>query len=74
MVAQGYEKVKEKLCAAVEHLQLHGTAAFEGAAGANDESQVVSPKLGVVVGRVGVRISCRRKNSGTLNSRLYSNV
>lgn len=45
MIAQGDEKVKEELRATVEHLQLHSPAALEGAPGADDESQVMSPKL-----------------------------
>ena len=42
MIAQGNEQVKEELGASVKHLQLHGTAPFEGAATADDESQVMS--------------------------------
>lgn len=57
VVAQGHEEIEEELGAAVEHFQLHGAAALESAAGANDESEVMSPKLGVIVGSVGIGIS-----------------
>lgn len=54
MVAQSHEQVKEELAAAVVHLELHRAAALEGGAAADDEGEVVSPQLGVRVGRVGV--------------------
>lgn len=57
MIAQGHEEIKEELGATIEHLQLHGAAAFEGAARANDESQVMSSELGVAVGSVCICIS-----------------
>jgi hypothetical protein len=41
MVTKGDEQVEEKLGAAVEHLELHGAAALEGAAAANDEGEIV---------------------------------
>ena len=54
VVGQGDEQVEEELGATVEHLLLHGSAALEGGAAADDEGEVVSPQLGVRVGRVGV--------------------
>lgn len=37
VIAQCDEEVEEELSAAIVHLQLHGAAALEGAAGADDE-------------------------------------
>ena len=54
VVGQGDEQVKEELGAAVEHLLLHGSAALEGGAAADDEGEVVGPQLGVGLGGVGV--------------------
>lgn len=71
MVAEGDEQVKEQLRAAVEHLQLHGAAALEGAAAADDEGQVVSTQLGVAVGRVCVGIAGRRQDGAAGNARFW---
>jgi hypothetical protein len=71
VVAQGHEEIKEELGTAVEHFQLHGAAALESAARANDESEVMSPELGVIVGSVGIGISGRCKNGAALNSGLW---
>lgn len=54
VVGERDEQVKEELGAAVEHFLLHGSAALESGAAANDEGEVVSPQLRVRVGRVGV--------------------
>lgn len=70
MVAQGDKQVKEELGIAVEHLELHSTAALEGAAGSDDESEVVRPELGIGVGRVGVGIASGGEDGAGLNSRL----
>jgi len=69
MVAQGHEEVEEQLRAAVEHLKLHRAAALESAARTNDQGQVMCPKLGVVVRRVGVCISSRRQDGAALDAR-----
>lgn len=71
MITQGDEQVKEELCAAVEHLQLHRAASFERAAAANDESEVVCSQLGVGVRRVVVRIASRRQDGAALDARLW---
>lgn len=72
MVAQGNKQVEEELSAAVEHLQLHGTAPLEGAAAADDESEVVRPQLGVGIRSVGVGVASRSQDRACLNARLCS--
>lgn len=69
MVAQGDEQIKEERRAAVVHLQLHGPAALERASRADDECQIMCPQLGVILGRVGVRISRRRQDRAALDAR-----
>lgn len=68
VVGQGDEEVEEELAAAVEHLHLHGAAALEGGAAADDESQVVGTQLGVVVGGVGIRIPRREQDGVALDA------
>ena len=68
MVAQRNKEIKEKLRVAVEHLELHGPAALEGAAAADDEGEVVSPQLGVGVGSVGVGIASRGQDGAALDA------
>ena len=70
VVAQCHEEIKEELGSAIEHFKLHGAAALESAAGADDESQVVSSELGVIIRSVGIGISGRGQNSAALNPRL----
>lgn len=70
MIAQSNKEIEEELRAAVVHLQLHGAAPLEGAAAADDESEVVCSQLGIRVGRVGIRISRRCKNGAALDARL----
>lgn len=74
VVAEGNKEIKEKLCAAVVHLQLHGAAALEGAAAADDEGEIVCAQLGVGVGCVGVCIPGRCKNGAGLDARLCVEV
>lgn len=64
VVAERDEQVEEQLAAAVEHLELHGAAALEGGAAADDEREVVGTQLGVGVGRVGVGVPRRREDGG----------
>ena len=45
VVAERDKQIKEELRLAVEHLELHGAAALEGAAAANDEGEIVRPQL-----------------------------
>ena len=71
MVAQRHEEVKEQLSSAVEHFQLHGAAALEGAAGTDDERQVMGSQLGVAVRCVGVRIARGSEYGAALNARLW---
>ena len=70
MVAQGNKQVEEKLGVAVEHLELHGAAALEGAAAADDEGEVVGPELGVGVGSVGVGVASRGQDGAGLDAGL----
>ena len=70
VVAQGDEEIKEELRAALEHLQLHGAAALEGAPAADDEGEIVCPQLGVRVGCVGVGVACRGQDGAALDARL----
>lgn len=52
------------------HLELHGTAAFKGVAGADDEREVMGAEFRVCVWGVGIRISSRCQNSAALYSGL----
>lgn len=65
MVGQGDKQVEKKLGAAVEHLLLHGSAALEGGAAANDEGEVVCSQLGVGIGRVGIGEAGRGEDDAT---------
>ncbi len=53
MVTHSNKQIEEQF-ATVFHLRLHRAAALEGAAAANDESEIMSSKLRVAVGGVGV--------------------
>lgn len=66
VVAESDEQVEEKLTAAIEHLHLHGAAALEGGAAADDEGEVVGTQLGVGVGRVCVGVAGGRENGAAL--------
>ena len=68
MIAQRDEQVEEQLRAASHHLHLHGAAALEGPAAADDEREVVGSQLGVCVGRVGVGVARGRENGVALDS------
>jgi hypothetical protein len=57
VIAQRDEKIKEELGSAGHHLHLHGAAALEGAAAADDEGEVVGAEFGVGVGGVGVCVA-----------------
>lgn len=72
MIAEGNEQVEEELGAAIEHLELHGTAPLEGAAAPDDEGKVVRPQLGVGVGRISVGVPGRRQYGAALNARLQA--
>lgn len=72
VVAKSNEKIKEELSSAIVHLELHGAAPLEGAAGADDKGEIVSSKLRVSVGCVIVGISRRSQDCAALNSRLKS--
>ena len=74
MVAQGDKQVKEELGAAVEHLELHGAAALESAAAADDEGEVVRSQLRVGVGGVGVSVAGRGQDRARLDARLCDPV
>lgn len=68
VVAQSDEQVEEELRPAVEHLGLHGAAALEGGAAADDEGEVVVAQLGIRVGCVGVSIACGREDCVALDA------
>ena len=68
MVAQGDKEIKKELGTSVVHLELHGAAALEGAAAADDEGEIVCPQFRVRVGRVCVGVSCRRENGAALDA------
>lgn len=74
MVAQRNEQIEEELGVAVEHLELHGAAALEGAAAADDEGEVVRAQLGVGVGRVRVGVPGRGQDGARLDAGLCSHV
>lgn len=63
VVAHGHEQVEEELAAAALHLGLHGAAALERLAAADDEGEVVSAEPRVRVGRVVVGV-LRRPQDG----------
>lgn len=69
VVAESDKEIKEEGRAAIVHLQLHSPAALKGVAGADDEGKVVSPQLGVCVGRVGVCVAGRRQDGAALDAR-----
>lgn len=68
VVAQGDEEVEEELGPAVEHLGLHGAAALEGGAAADDEGEVVGAQLGVGVGCVVVGVARGREDGVALDA------
>lgn len=72
MIAEGDEEVEEELAAAVVHLELHGAAALEGAAAADDEGEVVGAQLGVRVGRIGIGVAGRCQDGAALDTRFFS--
>ena len=71
MVDHGDKEVEEEF-AAVFHFALHGAAALEGLAGADDEGKVVGAELRVVVGRVCVGVTGGGEDGGALDARLQS--
>ena len=69
MVAHSDEKIEEQL-AALFHLSLHGATSLESVSTSDDECKVVSTKLRVGVGCVGICESGRGKDGGDLYTRL----
>jgi hypothetical protein len=69
MVAESHEEIEEQLRASVEHLQLHCATSLESATRSDDQGQVVGSQFGVSLRSVGIRISCRGKDSAALNAR-----
>lgn len=57
MVAKSNEKIKEELCSAILHLELHSAASLEGAATANDQSKIVCTEFRVGIGSIGVCVT-----------------
>ena len=64
------EQIKEERRPAPLHLHLHGAAALEGTAAADDEGEVVCAKLAVGRGRVGVGEAGGGKDGAALHSGL----
>lgn len=52
------------------HFRLHGSAALESVSAADYEGEVVGAEFAIVVGCVGVCISCAGEDGGTLDTRL----
>jgi hypothetical protein len=71
VIAQRDEEVKEQLRAAGHHLHLHGTAALEGAAAADDEREVVGSELRVGVRCVGVGVAGGGEDCAALDAGFY---
>jgi hypothetical protein len=53
------------------HLELHGAAAFECVSAADYEGKVVSSKLRVCVGSVGIGVASGREDRAALDSGFY---
>ena len=68
MVTHSNKQIKEHLPTML-HLRLHRATSLEGAAAANDESQVVGSELGVTVWGMSVGPASRRKDCGDLHAR-----
>jgi len=68
MITESDEQVEEELAAAVEHVHLHGAAALEGSAAADDEGEVVGTQLGVGIRSVCVGVAGGRKDDAALNA------
>jgi len=71
MIAQRDEEVKEQLRASGHHLHLHGAAALEGAAAADDEREVVGSELRVGVWCVGVGVASGGEDCAALDAGFY---
>ena len=63
MVTHSNEEVEEQL-AALFHLLCHRCAALERVAAADDESEVVSSQLRIVLGSVSIRPTSRGQQRG----------
>lgn len=68
MITHRHKQVKEQPRPALLHLNLHGSAALERGAAADDECEVVRPQLAVRVRRVGVGVPCRRQDRAALDA------
>lgn len=67
VITHGDEQVK-KQGTAILHFSLHGAAALEGPAAADDKRQVVRPQLRVVVRRVGIGVTGGCKDRAALDA------
>lgn len=70
VIAHGDKQIEEQRRPAVKHFHLHGAAALESAPAADDEGEVVSSQLGVVVGRVSVGVSGGGEDGAALDAGL----
>lgn len=70
MIDHSDEEVEEQRCAATLHLHLHGTAALESVARADDESEVMGTQLRVGSWGAVVGETSRRQDRAALDARL----
>ena len=71
VVAHRDEQV-EPQPATLLHLHLHGAAAFEDASRSDDEGEVVSPELRVILWRICVGVASGGQDGGDLDAGLQS--
>lgn len=67
MIAHGDEEIK-KQGPTLFHFHLHSAALLEIVATADDQSEILSPKLRVRVRGVSIGITCRGQNGGNLHA------
>jgi hypothetical protein len=67
MITHSHEQIEEH-SSSLLHLCLHCATSLESASASNDEGQVVSTKLGVVVWRVSVGPASRSQDGADLDA------
>lgn len=68
MITQRDKKIKKQLTTTSLHLHLHSPATLECSSRSNDQSQIMSSKLRIVVGCIGICVSCWWEDCWALNS------